>query len=218
MRASFVLAQLPALLLTACLLPNAARSSRADGSLGEDHNLLANGRFEGNRSVPWTTSFTDPGRGEGAVDEGAFCVRIDAAGKNPWDAQMRHRDMVIQRGHAYTLRFRAWASAPTTVRPKVGMAGPPYAEYWANTLQLDVQPRVFEAGFTMRERDDPTAELAFHLGGALASRDGVSGASTTYCWAIPSSRARPCRTKMLCLRCSSISWATCPGVRRSRRW
>jgi endoglucanase len=172
MRGLFVVASLT---LVACLIPgNTARQVRPGSAPGEAHNLLANGSFDGGRSVPWTTSFTSPGRGDGSVDDGAFCVRVDAKGDNPWDAQMRHRDMVIQRGHAYTLRFKAWASAPTTVRPKVGMAGPPYAEYWASTLELDTTPRVYEAAFTMNERDDPTAELAFHLGGALASREGLS--------------------------------------------
>jgi endoglucanase len=163
------------LMLAACLRPQGgARSAAANGVPGEAHNLLANGRFDGARSVPWTASFTDPGRGDSAVSEGAYCVRIDDAGKNRWDAQLRHRDMVIQRGHAYMLRFKAWASAPTAVRPKVGMAGPPYAEYWADTVQLDSEPRVFEGSFMMKERDDATAELAFHLGGELASRAPLS--------------------------------------------
>lgn len=163
-------------MLTACLRPpSSLQSSGASSNPGDDsHNLLANGRFHGNKSVPWATSFTAPGTGESVVDQGALCVRLDDPGQNRWDAQIRHREMVLRRGHRYTVRFKAWASAPTYARPKVGMAGPPYAEYWAETIQLDAEPRAFEAGFTMKGRDDPTAELAFHLGGELAKSAPLS--------------------------------------------
>jgi hypothetical protein len=32
--------------------------------------------------------------------------------------------MVIQRGHRYTVQFRAWASQETDAYPKAGMSGP----------------------------------------------------------------------------------------------
>jgi endoglucanase len=143
------------------------------GPAGSDaessHNLLANGHFEGGVSLPWMTSFTAPGAGDAEVREGAYCVRVTQAGQNRWDAQFRHREMVIQRGHHYRVTFRAWADKPTSVRPKVGMAGPPYAEYWADTIRLGVAPQAYRAEFTMAHPDDPTAELAFHAGAELAA-------------------------------------------------
>jgi endoglucanase len=89
-------------------------------------------------------------------------------GNNRWDAQLRHRQMVIQRGHRYRIQFRAWADQPTRVRPKLGMAGPPYAEYWADTIELGPSPKTFSAELLMQHADDPTAELAFHVGAELA--------------------------------------------------
>jgi endoglucanase len=156
--------------LSGCLIPKTAmQSAEGQAALAESHNLLLASNFDNGRSVPWSSSFTAPGTGEAAVQDGALCLRIDDKGANVWDAQLRHREMVIERGHEYTVRFRAWASAPTNARPKVGMAGPPYAEYWADAIELGTEPRSFGAAFTMKGKDDPTAEFAFHLGGSMAS-------------------------------------------------
>jgi endoglucanase len=156
--------------LTACLIPKTSmQSAEGQAALAESHNLLLASNFDNGRSVPWSSSFTAPGTGEVGVQDGALCLRIDDKGVNVWDAQIRHREMVIERGREYTVRFRAWASAPTHARPKVGMAGPPYAEYWADTIELGPEPRTFGAVFTMKAKDDPTAEFAFHLGGDMAT-------------------------------------------------
>ncbi len=137
------------------------------------NNLLKNSDFEDGTSLPWTTSFTSPAKGKATVDNGAFCLTITEAGANPWDAQVRHREMVIKSGHTYTIRFKAWADKPTKARPKVGMAGPPYAEYWSSTIDIKTTPQRYEGAFVMNGKDDPTAELAFHLGGGLATAGGV---------------------------------------------
>ncbi len=132
-------------------------------------NLLKNSDFDDGKSLPWMTSFTDPASGEATVEDGALCINIANKGTNPWDAQVRHREMVIQKGHTYNISFKAWANKPTKVRPKLGMAGPPYAEYWAGTLDVTTEPQTFQGSFTMSSDDDPTAEFAFHLGGNLAA-------------------------------------------------
>lgn len=132
------------------------------------HNLLGNATFDGGKSLPWTTSFTAPATGQGKVKDGEFCVDVSDKGSANWDAQFRHREMTIRKGHRYFVRFRARASQPTSIRPKVGMAGPPYREYFWQEIDLTATPRVFEYEFTMEHDDDPTAELAFHIGGDLA--------------------------------------------------
>src|ERR1019366_1216113 len=101
------------------------------------HNLIANATFEDGNSLPWTSSFTSPANGEVGGVKGALCLRIDNRGYNNWDAQVRPREMVLQAGHRYTISFRAFATQPTSVRPKVGMQGPPYAEYWFDEIKLD---------------------------------------------------------------------------------
>ncbi len=119
--------------------------------------------------MPWTTSFTAPGNGRGLVADGQFCVEVTNKGEDPWDAQARHREMTIERGHTYAIQFMAHATRPTKLRAKIGMAGPPYAEYWTDTLDLTTHPQTFVGTFTMSAADDPTAELAFHMGGDLAA-------------------------------------------------
>jgi endoglucanase len=111
------------------------------------------------------------------VKDGEYCLLVTNQGVNAWDAQVRHREMNIQKGHAYAIQFDAHASRPTKIRPKVGMAGPPYAEYWHDEVALTTERRTYRGDFRMNADDDPTAELAVHAGGALAS----SGPAFTVC-------------------------------------
>jgi len=143
-------------------------SEASNATAGGGGNLLKASTFDDGVSVPWTTSFTEPAAGSAEVQGGALCVSVTDKGKNNWDAQFRHREMVIRQGHTYTLRFKAWASAETQARPKVGMSGPPYAEYWNATIDVGKEPKTYEGAFTMNQADDATAELAFHIGGAMA--------------------------------------------------
>jgi endoglucanase len=131
-------------------------------------NLIKNGTFEDGTSLPWTTSFSAPADGKASIDKGALCLEVTNKGDNSWDAQIRHREMVLQKGHSYAITFRARASAATKVRPKVGMAGPPYAEYWAAVINLTPKMQTFTGHFKMKGDDDPTSELTFHMGGNLA--------------------------------------------------
>jgi endoglucanase len=131
-------------------------------------NLLKASTFEDGRALPWMTSFSAPAAGESAVTDGAYCVDVSHAGTNRWDAQVRHREMVIQSGHTYTVQFRAWASMETKMYPKVGMSGPPYQEYFGKLITVTTTPQVFQAQFKNDKADDPTAEFAFHVGGSLA--------------------------------------------------
>jgi endoglucanase len=132
------------------------------------HNLIANATFNDGTSLPWTVSFTAPGVGDAQIVDNFLCVNVKNKGANNWDAQLRHREMVIRRGHTYTITFTAYASHPTKMRAKVGMQGPPYREYWVDNLKLDTRPRTFSGTFTMSAEDDPTSEFAFHVGGNLA--------------------------------------------------
>jgi endoglucanase len=132
-------------------------------------NLLKNSNFDDGTSLPWMSSFTLPADGQTEVVDGRLCLTVKNAGTNPWDVQIRHREMVIQKGHTYTVRVVAKASAPTKMRPKVGQAGPPYAEYWSSTVDVSTEPQLYVGRFRMDNDDDATAEFAFHVGGALAT-------------------------------------------------
>jgi endoglucanase len=123
--------------------------------------------FESGSMLPWLTSFSPPAEGEGFVKKGALCVSVKNGGSNRWDAQVRHREMVIQKGHKYVVSFKAWASRPTKLAGKLGMSGPPYTDYWTKQLNLTEQPQSFAYQFKMTRPDDATAELALHFGGHM---------------------------------------------------
>ena len=130
--------------------------------------LLGNTNFDGGKFIPWTTSFTVPAAGSASIKDGQFCINVTNKGAQPWDAQARHREMVIQKGHLYSISYMAHATKPVQVKTKIGMSGPPHKEYWADTVELTTRPQTFVGAFTMEEKDDPSAELAFHFGGAMA--------------------------------------------------
>jgi endoglucanase len=138
------------------------------------NNLIANATFNDGKALPWNNSFSVPAAGRSYVaKDGELCVEITNKGANNWDAQLRHREMTIQKGHTYSIAIKAHATRPTRMRAKVGMSGPPYAEYWTDSMDLLTRPQIFVGTFTMALNDDPTAEFALHLGGDLAGEGPV---------------------------------------------
>lgn len=135
------------------------------------HNLLAQSSFDDGSMLPWMTSFSAPAAGEAKVEKGELCVNVQAKGQNRWDAQVRHRQMTIQQGHDYVLSFAAHASRKVDVAIKVGMAGPPYQDYFTRKVALGPDAGRFSFPFKMSQADDATAELAFHFGGHMAEGD-----------------------------------------------
>ncbi|HXT99162.1 MAG TPA: glycoside hydrolase family 9 protein [Polyangia bacterium] len=142
------------------------------------NDLLKNSTFDGGKSIPWSPSFSGQGAGSVSVKDGQLCVAVTNKGVNGWDTQARHREMVIQKGHTYSIAFMAHASKPIRMKAKIGMAGAPYKEYWTDTVDLTTHPQAFVGAFTMEAADDPTAEFAFHFGGGFA---GETTAPYTVC-------------------------------------
>jgi endoglucanase len=152
--------------------PSGSGPSEAAPQGPSGNNLLKKSTFGDGKSLPWNSVFSAPGDGKAVVENAALCLKVDNKGVNPWDAQVRHREIVIKKGHTYTVKFKAFASEPTRARPKVGMAGPPYAEYWAAVINLTTKPQQYAGRFTMSADDDPTAEFTFHFGGNIATPSG----------------------------------------------
>lgn len=136
------------------------------------HNLLKQSTFSEGAMLPWNTSFSEPAHGEAQVKDGALCVHVEEGGTNRWDAQIRHREMIIEKGHTYTASFKAWASRTTTLATKVGMSGPPYFDYLTKKITLTEQPQQFAYEFKMSKPSDATAEFAMHFGGQMLKGQG----------------------------------------------
>ena len=162
------------LALCACTLSCIRKKSAADSGQQNSNalqpaggNLIKNADFEDDTSLPWNSSFTPPAKGAASVKDGALCLTIENGGSNNWDAQIRHREMVPQKGHIYNISFKIWSDKPTQVRAKVGMSGAPYTEYFTQNMRVSPQPQLIKGGFIMRGADDPSAEFAFHAGGSM---------------------------------------------------
>jgi len=132
------------------------------------HTLLGQTDFNDGTSLPWTLSFTPPAKGFAAVENGAYCLHVENKGSAKWDAQVRHREMTIEKGRTYSLTFKIWSDKPTRASVKVGMIGPPYSEYWVKVLDIGPEPVTVTDSFMMNKETDPTAEFAFHYGGTVA--------------------------------------------------
>ncbi|MCH2109584.1 MAG: glycoside hydrolase family 9 protein, partial [Polyangiaceae bacterium] len=143
------------------------QAATADPGKPAGGNLIKNALFDDGSALPWNSSFTPPANGLARVENGALCLTIQEGGSNNWDAQIRHREMIPQQNHTYNIAFKIWADKPTTVRTKVGMAGPPYREYWSQTTKVTTEPQLVRGGFIMRTPNDPTAEFAIHAGGNM---------------------------------------------------
>ena len=140
---------------------NAPAAARASAPGGE---LLGRSTFKGDQTLPWMPLFIEPAKGDTFVEDGGYCARVDHPGKNAWDVQLRHREMTIEKGHTYSVRYTAWASAPIKVRAQIGMSGAPYTGYWSDVPSLGTSRKEFSGSFTPTAADDPSAEFAFHMG------------------------------------------------------
>jgi len=150
-----------------------AASSGDNGGSGinasdKSHSLLGQTDFNDGTSLPWTLSFSPPAKGYAAVENGAYCLHVENKGAAKWDSQVRHREMTIEKGHTYTVSFKIWSDQKTRASVKLGMIGPPYAEYWVKVVNIGTEPVTVTDTFTMNKETDPTAEFAFHYGGSVA--------------------------------------------------
>ncbi len=131
-------------------------------------NLVRNGVFEDGHA-PFLLTFVPPAKGHVKVANGELCVTLEAAGNEGWDATLRQRAMALQKGHTYTLSFSARASRSTKLRVRLGLVGPPYDNYLQKEIAVGTTAAATQLPLTATV-DDPSAELAFHLGGPLAGQ------------------------------------------------
>ena len=158
------------LMALVALTPAVARAEAtmtAGPSEAAGSNVLWNGSFDTTSVLPWRVAFDSPRNGQAAVDKGELCVKIDDPGKQRFDIVMRQRPLAVAKGHKYQLRFKARATAPTKVRPRISKISVPYTELWAATVDADATPRAYAASFD-GTIDDDNVELAIELGGPLA--------------------------------------------------
>lgn len=139
--------------------------------------LLSNSTFDNGVSIPWQLVTMDTGKASCNVSDGKLNVTIQDPGDFRWDVQMRYKGLSLEKGRTYNVRFTVSSTKNCKIYAKVGDQGEPYNEYW-NYNNVSWAPIVLEADkpktvsekFTMPKSAAPV-ELAFHLGGELASSD-----------------------------------------------
>ncbi len=165
----------PAAEATSASHPEPRLSAIVSPPVSHGGNILLNADFASGEAFPWLPSFTLPARGQVGVSEGRLCADVANAGVHEWDAQLRQRNLTIKRKHTYWVRFGASSTAPTSIRVKVGAAGPPYQAYWTGQAELAPgRDGTFGGTFTMNDADDASAEVLFQFGGPLAKVAGAS--------------------------------------------
>lgn len=132
-----------------------------------DHSLIRNAQFDKGALSPWVLTLGPGAAAEVEIDEGRACVRIDSPGERMSDIQLRHR-VRLEDAHTYLSDFVASASKPTSVRARVGSAGPPYVDYWASSAELGVADQRFVGAFEKPGDGERLAELSLQLGGTQA--------------------------------------------------
>src|SRR5690606_10557006 len=136
-------------------------------ALQESETTVVHSRFD-DGDDGWQASFASPDLGSAQTGSGALCMALDERGENAWDAQLSHELLNLKPGARYALDFRAWASAPTSVRVRVGMQSEPYLEYLVRHIELDVEPQRFVDSWRMGDPDDIAVGVGFQGAGAAA--------------------------------------------------
>ncbi len=135
-------------------------------STAQGNNLLANGSFDEGTSLPWSADFSAPAAGDAHVVNGELCLDVKRGGKETYDIVLRQRPLRLEPGHAYQVRFKAHATAPTRIRPKIAQTSSPYTERWSAVVPVSTEPQILTSTFAPTIADG-SVELAIHLGGEL---------------------------------------------------
>lgn len=121
--------------------------------------LVANGGFGAGRDPWWLAGniITD-------TSSGALQATVASTGPNPWDTIIGQNNVPIFAGVPYTLRFKAWASMPVSIRAVVQKDGAPFTAYFATDVPLAAAPTDFAYTFTSLFEDEQ-AQIQFQIGG-----------------------------------------------------
>jgi endoglucanase len=138
------------------------------------NELIRNNTFDNGVGLPWHVCETYPAEADFEIKDGKYYVTIKNKGTERWDLQLRHRKLVIEQGHTYTVKFTVCSTKDCLIYPKIGDQSEPYNEYWHygqwEKIRLTAnQPVTISETFTMNSATAKTCEFTFHLGGDCAT-------------------------------------------------
>ena len=116
-------------------------------------NIIDNGTFDSGY-FPWEPpGWWAGGSGTSAVDsQGRFCTTVTGLGFANWGAQLRQNDIPYVAGEPYTVSFKAWASAESTIEVSAVDESEGFTWIFGQNVTinapLDGEPQEFNLYFT----------------------------------------------------------------------
>jgi endoglucanase len=176
-----------ATLITSALVAGTVMPTFAGEQLGQND-------FNAGVGLPWHICESGPVTNLAFdISGGTYNIEVvnnggmDEGGESRWDCQFRHRSLVIESGHTYTVKFEVTSDSTGSIYTKIGdfsgkieewhnlmgatsVSGTssPTGEFGATWDPIKVtagETLKVEASFTAKE-SIPAAEWAFHFGGA----------------------------------------------------
>ena len=86
-------------------------------------DLIRNHTFDGGVGLPWHVVESSPGNATFDISGGTYNVTVTNPGANRWDVQFRHRGLIIEQGHTYTVKFTVTATKDCSVYSQIGEQG-----------------------------------------------------------------------------------------------
>ncbi|HEY9061039.1 MAG TPA: glycoside hydrolase family 9 protein [Pseudobacteroides sp.] len=133
--------------------------------------LLQTTNFRSGVSLPWVLEESNENNAYSFVKNEKYVVHMDMKGYNKWDVQIKHKNITLQTGHQYTVKFSVTSDKSTKFYAKIGDSGEPYGEAWNNNwnpFNIIAGQQLSVTQTFIPQKDYKNAEFAFHLGGELA--------------------------------------------------
>ena len=125
-------------------------------------NLIENGSFE--TSAFWKIIKTGAGNATGQLTSNGYKIHLLNGGSKLADVKLVQEDLLLVRGHEYTLSFEASADQPRAIQPRIQKESAPYTDYGKiGMLALSRQTKPYSFSFVM-DNTDAGAMLAFECG------------------------------------------------------
>lgn len=139
------------------------------------YELLGNNTFDYGVGLPWHMVVSDPAKASFDISGGKYKITVNNPGANRWDVQLRHKELTLEKGRTYTVKFKIVSTKNCKIYTRIGDQGDPYNEYWnynKSFSTIDLQANVsktVEDSFTMNNDTVKQCEFAFYLGGDLSA-------------------------------------------------
>jgi len=137
---------------------------------GSECELLTNTTFD-NNTDPWVDWGADYESLNGLV-----AITNIQPSDVPWGVGFVQRNIPVEQGEDYTVKFSARADASRPLMVLVEFQGSPYTRYFETVVNLSPTMQDYTFDFTMTEATDNNANFIFYLGGNTVSTyiDNVS--------------------------------------------